>query len=297
MSEQTRIAELDKLFEQVGTYRKSSEFKELLVFIKKFRKFAPYNAMLLNIQKPGSRYVASASEWYWKYERKIKPGARPLVILQPFGPVAFVYELNDTEGKPFPENVENPFRSYGKVSDKELEKFYESLRYEGISVAAVDYGTEHAGRVQVIHDTDSIISKGEEIFFRKSFGITVSSNLDNPSRLATIYHELGHIFCGHLYVPEVKYLPRRYYLSYESEEFEAESVCWLLCERAGIKNVSAEYLSWYLDSNETIPDISLDTILKAVNSIEKIKAGVYAPRKELITGRKPYIEQMTLFDN
>jgi hypothetical protein len=99
------IPELDKLFIEVGTYRKSSEFKKLVDFIKKFPKIAPYNAMLIHIQKPGSQYVASANEWAGRFNRIIKPGARPLVILRPFGPVSFVFELGDTNGNdPFPQN-------------------------------------------------------------------------------------------------------------------------------------------------------------------------------------------------
>lgn len=39
------IPELDKLFTEVGTYKKSNEFKELLEFIKEFPHIAPYNAM------------------------------------------------------------------------------------------------------------------------------------------------------------------------------------------------------------------------------------------------------------
>lgn len=44
---------------------------------------------------------------------------------------------------------------------------------------------------------------------------------------------------------------------------------WLLCERCGFDNPSAEYLSGYLDNNRTIPnDISIDAILKAAGRIE-----------------------------
>ena len=70
--------ELDKLFSEVSTYKKSEDYKELLEFIKKFRHIAPYNAMLIHIQKPGSEFVASASDWKKRFNRTIKPGARPL---------------------------------------------------------------------------------------------------------------------------------------------------------------------------------------------------------------------------
>lgn len=92
------IPELDKLFQEIGTYRKSEEFKELLDFIKKFPRLAPFDALLVHIQKPGSVYVASEAQWKQRFGRRVKTGARPLVILQPFGPVAFVFDLSDTEG-------------------------------------------------------------------------------------------------------------------------------------------------------------------------------------------------------
>ena len=58
-----QIPEIDKLFEEVGTYRSSADYEALLYFIKRFRHIAPYNAMLIHIQKPGSDYVASAADW------------------------------------------------------------------------------------------------------------------------------------------------------------------------------------------------------------------------------------------
>ena len=66
------IPELDKLFEEIGTYRKSKEFDDLIQFIKKFPHIAPYNAMLIHVQKPGSEYVASAAEWRRSFGRSIE---------------------------------------------------------------------------------------------------------------------------------------------------------------------------------------------------------------------------------
>ena len=52
--------------------------------------------MLLQVQKPGLTYAASAWDWKTRFDRTIKEGARPLVILWPFSPVAFVYDVLDT---------------------------------------------------------------------------------------------------------------------------------------------------------------------------------------------------------
>lgn len=276
------MAELDRLFEEVGTYRSSKDYNELLKFVRRFRKYAPYNAMLLHVQKPGSQYVASAADWANRFNRRPKPGARPLVILRPFGPVAFVYELSDTEGDPLPQDIEDPFAANGLIANEELNRFIVHARFDGIRIQMQDYGTSYAGQVQIIDETGSFQNKDGVKTFRVPFAITVNDGLDPTTKLATIYHELGHVYCGHLSNLGLKYLPERCALPEEIEEFEAESVCWLLCERQGIENPSAAYLSGYLINNQEIPPISIDTVLRAVGAIEQIWNKPMTPRKELI---------------
>ena len=83
---------LDQLLEDSKLYTESKDFKELLDFVVTLRNFAPFNAMLLQVQKPGLSYAASARDWRERFGCHPKEGARPLVILWPFGPVAFVYD-------------------------------------------------------------------------------------------------------------------------------------------------------------------------------------------------------------
>ena len=83
-------AALDELFRLARRYRTSQEYFQLLRFVSRFRAYAPFNAMLVHVQRPGARYVASASRWQ-HYRRRIRSGANPLVILQPMGPVMFVF--------------------------------------------------------------------------------------------------------------------------------------------------------------------------------------------------------------
>ena len=90
---------LDQLLTDSKLYRQSKDYKELLDFVVRLRNFAPFNAMLLQIQKPGLSYAASASDWWARFKRKPKPNARPLLILWPFGPVALVYDVMVTEDK------------------------------------------------------------------------------------------------------------------------------------------------------------------------------------------------------
>ncbi|MBS4023652.1 MAG: hypothetical protein KGZ79_14745 [Dethiobacter sp.] len=279
------IPELDKLFQEIGTYRKSSELKELFEFVKKFPQIAPYNAMLIHIQKPGSKYIATASEWDRRFNRKINPGARPLVILRPFGPVSFVFELMDTYGKdPFPEKLLNPFKIEGEISDFVFRRLADNLRSDGILYSEPDRGASSAGFIQTgDHSNEMKMVKGnKEMWLQVLYNMVVNRAHPKETRFATILHELGHMYCGHLGTPNPKWWEDRRWLDLNEREFEAECVCWLVCERMGIKNPSAEYLSGYLNDNDQIPDISIDTVLKAVAIIETMINGKKDPRKEII---------------
>ena len=90
-------------------------------------------------------------------------------------------------------------------------------------------------------------------------------------------HELGHYFCHHLPNPLApkdkngkELYARRHKLSEEQEEFEAESVAWLVCKRLGIPTDSEYYLSHYCTKNGTIPQVSPDAILRAADAIERL---------------------------
>src|SRR5688500_8452846 len=91
---------LDELFSVARQFRTGREFGELMRFIASFRSYSPFNAMLVHLQMPGARYVATAGRWQREYDRTIGPGARPLVILQPMGPVMFVFDVSDTAAGP-----------------------------------------------------------------------------------------------------------------------------------------------------------------------------------------------------
>lgn len=283
-------SELDRLFEEVGIYRTSKEYENLFLFIRRFPRIAPYNAMLLNIQKPGSTFVATVREWK-RYGRYPKPGARPLMILKTFGPVKFVYELQDTDGRKLPDAIVNPFKAEGNISKMQYEALIKAMPYVGVAFYTADYGTEQAGQTE-INKCIRIRQCGKKKYYIP-YSIVINENYDKNTQFATICHELGHVLCGHLMNmmndedTSGNYVPERYMLDDETMEFEAESVCWLVCERMGLHNPSAEYLSMYLKQNKLIPEISLEAVLRAAGIIEKMMRGeIRAPHRGLVIKKK-----------
>jgi hypothetical protein len=105
-------AALDELFTLAGKYNSSDAYLELMRFVGRFRFYSPFNAMLIHTQMPGAHFVCTAWRWRRDYRREIKINARPIVILQPMGPVLFVFDVSDTaplpNARPLPRQVEDP---------------------------------------------------------------------------------------------------------------------------------------------------------------------------------------------
>jgi antirestriction protein ArdC len=77
------------------------------------------------------------------------------------------------------------------------------------------------------------------------YELLLNSNLSAAARYATLVHELG-FYCGHLGTPERRWWSDRRSVPLAVREFEAESICHLVCTRLGIEIASAEYLAGYV---------------------------------------------------
>jgi hypothetical protein len=139
---------LAELLEKSRSYHGTQEFKELLDFAVAMRNFAPFNAFLLRLQRPGLRFAASAYDWDKRHGCAIREDANPLIILWPFGPVALVYDLEDTVGPELPLAVAKAYWATGKVTAKRMGQFADRLGNKGIDVRFISYGDGLAGFVQ-----------------------------------------------------------------------------------------------------------------------------------------------------
>lgn len=283
-----QIAEIDQLYKSVLRFNTQRDFLEYMGELRKFPYLAPYNAMMVKVQKPGSAFVATLDTWQKVYHRRPKPGARPLVILRRFGPISFVYELDDTEGKKMPQEVISkyilhPFHSDTLIDEAKLQTLISSLLKEGIRYREENYGTYYGGQIQWNATNVARLSHTSKsnVDIISHYCITVNKNQSPAEKFATIIHELGHYFCGHLNREKIEYIPIRTNLSKETKEFEAETVCWVVCERLNLSHQSVPYLHGYLNPDGKVPDISLDAILRAVGRIESMIKGINEPRKNL----------------
>ena len=223
---------LDELFTEAASYRSTKSYQELLQFISRFRRYSPFNAMLVYVQKPGARYVLPAHKWKRLYQREVEPGAQPIVILQPMGPVMFVFDVSETVGAPLPPEVAEPFalRS-GSIQASRLERTINNALRDGIQVKRVAHGSQLAGSIEASPLAGQSLRFGENAIVPLRYVMLLNSNHDLSVQYATLVHELAHLYCGHLGTPNHKWWPDRQGLGRNEEEFEAESICFLVCQR------------------------------------------------------------------
>ncbi|MFC1533647.1 ImmA/IrrE family metallo-endopeptidase [Thermodesulfobacteriota bacterium] len=253
---------LDKLLEDSRLYTQSKDYKELLDFVIRLRNFAPFNAMLLQVQKPGLSYAASARDWRERFGRFPKERARPLLILWPFGPVALVYDVMDTEGEPLPEDVAS-FFAHGPINEKRITSLIPLMRKKQIEWCWVDAGDKKAGSIKVIKRA----TKEKEVTYYRMF---INRNHSPAVQFATLAHELGHMFLGHLGTDKTLNVPKRPMLEYTQRELEAESVAYMVCARNGVTSKSETYLADYVTQNTTVDEIDIYQVMRAAGQVETL---------------------------
>ena len=240
--------------------------------MRRFPHIAPYNAMLLHVQNPGIGYALRARFWERNYRRRVRPGARPFVILQTMGPVAFVFELSDTEPIDpavdlVPEIAKNPFPAKGQPPQGAVERLISACTKIGIEVERRDRGTILAGGVQ------RLAGRTPE------FHLLLNSKHTEAQQLGTLAHELAHVFCGHLGYLEEGFWPDRRNTTKVTRELEAEAVAYLVTDRLNLDIGSVQYLAGYLSDDKPLPGYSLDNVLKAVGKIEEMLRGTFRVRR------------------
>jgi len=263
---------LSILLDQSRLYYHSRDYKEFLDFVTRLPNFAPFNAFLLHLQKPGLRFAASQHDWLCRFGREVKEGARPLLILWPFGPIALVYDMEDTDGEPLPRDVEKAFRATGEMVRSRITAFRPLLHRKGIELKFVEYGDGHAGHVRYEQEVEGL-EVGERSVNSKTrpvYRVRINSKHDPNVQFVTLAHELAHLYLGHLGPDAFLHIPNRSAVQHGQSELEAESVAYLVSSRSGVVSESEKYLSNYVHDNRTVEALDLYLVLKAAGQIETV---------------------------
>ena len=113
ITEDTAKGSIDELLASAGRYGSPEDYRALVRFVGRLPTYSPFNRMLVHIQDQGAVYVATTSRWRSEFGRAIRPGACPIIVLQPRGPVMVVFDVRHTEPivenpRPVPTSVTDP---------------------------------------------------------------------------------------------------------------------------------------------------------------------------------------------
>ncbi len=253
---------LDQLLIDSKLYQSSKEFQELLDFTIRLRNMAPFNAMLLQIQKPGLNYAASAYDWKHRFQRTVKEKARPLLIMWPFGPVALVFDMLDTEGPELPKDA-FAFYAKGRIDGTRIDTFKAILERKLIFTKPYDQGDNDAGFIRRL-------TRAKDKKTYSTYELGLNRNHSAAMSFVTLAHELGHLFLGHLGDDNKMGIQDRSVVIHRLREIEAESVAYIVCHRNGVECRSQKYLSAYVESGESAEGLDLYAITRAAGHIERL---------------------------
>ena len=267
---------VDELLRKSSAYRSSDQFQEMVDFMARFRKYSPYNNMLVRVQNPSCGFYARAKDWYERFDRTLKEDARPMLILAPKHPVLLVYDLDQTEGPPLPQQLEEFAHFGGEWDPAWLKRTVENAAsHDHIHVEFKMLSTLHAGF--------ATIARGSGDWKMR---VVINDSLDEPSRFGVLCHELAHVLSGHLGSDQDFWWPSRIDLARHAMEIEAEAAAFIVTSRFGLEGASARYVSSYLKGGPPPEAVSLDTIAKVAGRIARMA-------RELLPGRKSRVSEGT----
>lgn len=283
------------------------ELSSFLDFANSFRRLSAWNAYMAYIQRPGARVIASEYEWK-RLGRVVKADAIPIIILWPRSPIRFVYELADIGPEIDRRALNDPFSVEGKLHPKAIAALKTSLTKQKafrIEIEWRRYGFEYAGsaaqqgtvpaeespsgpmrngsRIAEFARGNAAterreperLAKDNVVRYIPSYRVTVNDRLEEGERFATIAHELGHIFCGHLggcnsaRMDDEGGWPDRSSLGKHEQEIEAEAIAYVVCSRGGIIPASAQYLKKHAALAD-IANVNLDLVVRAAARVERL---------------------------
>ena len=182
-------------------------FFRTLAFYARFPYIGAYNAALVEQQRPGARFVQTARKWKKEYGRKIKLNSRPVMILLPFYPVEFLFDISDTI--PIDENtnvddnavIEDIIKSNSTSCSHDIGYYMNYLQVNlpkfGISYNN-DYIVGSERRAEIVGNTsDDIyvrVYKEARVKYHSYYTISVDMKAKGPDELALLFHELGHFY-------------------------------------------------------------------------------------------------------
>lgn len=280
---------VNQVFQDALKLKDQDFFRNFLKFSSRVPQNAPFNNALIFIQNSSCTYFATVSRWK-KFGRTIKKGTRPMLILMPFGPVEFVYDIKDTEGGDLPDSeVLNWWREREVHFDERIfKKTIQNINNLGIRFVKESPFKyfDMSGSLGKFLKIDAFRTAGvAKLHLNSKYrSIALHPRYDEPSVEAygVLCHEIAHHLLGH--IGEVVYrhqnkkgeisravvASNRRVLTQNIKELEAEITAWLVFNYFNLKKQSEVYLaSWIMNEND-LKSINVVLVFRVAGLIQRI---------------------------
>jgi len=272
---------VNEFFAQILKLQTSDVMKQYLDFCERVIEHSSFNNTLVFIQKPSCFYYATKSEWKNRFNREIKNFAHPLLILFPFAPVEFVYDLEDTKGEPLPRNFIYWWKEKrGNITKTTLDNLMSLCNELSIktSISPSKYINQYD------HKTFDVALKDKGSNERS---IELHPRYENAILLqetvGVLVHEIAHHLLGHLgyfsTFAKIRDKNQEIIIALDNhncdrgvKELEVELTAWLVFAKLGAKKQSSEYLAGWFTS-QGAKEVRINEICKVVDNIYKMSQG------------------------
>ncbi len=250
---------------------------DLLDQAANLRQHKLFNAFLASLQRPHADYLLQSHDWEERWRRRIRPGEHPIVLMVPFGPVGFYFDVSQTEeaqgARKLPARFENPYRmDHIQDAGAALAALRARVLLDGVRVNEAPLGHRFAGHIRLatggFHEVPVRVRQQmviERLPVR--FEVTLNRNYTVTEQLATLTHEIGHLYCGHLGAKKSDWWPDRTGKDEAMREYEAESAARLVFRRIAPDATLPEHLEQYFAPGEPVPDAGWGRVVGAADRI------------------------------
>ena len=250
--------------EGLKDYLKSDTYKNYLNFVSTFHSYSQNNLRLILSQNPNASLIAGAGTWKKEHSRYPSKGEKALYIWSP--PLEYIQK--DKNGKP-------KLDSNGKVQKKKYFKLLPVFDVEQTSGKELPHPVVSlSGEVKnyenlylaIRNSIDTPVkfeklTEGVHGYFEPSKNqIVLNAGMSQEATIKTFIHEATH---SQLHTnSNAKFGDK----IYQRQEFEAESVAYVVCQHYGIdsSNYSFGYLaSWQMNK------LDLDDLKNVMATVQK----------------------------
>jgi hypothetical protein len=250
---------------------------DLLDQAANLRQHKLFNDLLTSLQRPHADFLLPAHDWHDRWGRRILPNEHPIVLLVPFAPVGFYFDVSQTEAtdssRKLPLKFENPYRmQYVNDAGNALEALRARVLLDGVRISEGPLGHRYAGHIRRAEGgTQEVpIRVGRRVVIERRpvrFEVTLNRNYTVTEKLATLAHEVGHLYCGHLGAATSDRWPDRAQLDEPTREYEAESVARLVFRRIAPETELPDHLEQFFAPGSPVPDSGWARVVSASDCI------------------------------